>query len=140
MKEIHFYNRRLETIDRDKLGELQNQRLRSLMKELATNGFYKERLRSAGITLEDVTCFADLEQLPFTTKSELLQSQHQHPPFGNLLTYPLSSYRHFHRTSGTTGCPLTWLDTKESWEWWANCWGYVYRGAGVTEHDIVFCA
>jgi phenylacetate-CoA ligase len=78
--------------------------------------------------------------LPFTTKGELAQDQAECPPFGRLLTYPLSRYRYFHQTSGTTGRPLKWLDTEESWEWWTRCWGYVYRGAGVTEDDIVFCA
>jgi phenylacetate-CoA ligase len=43
-----------------------------------------------------------------------------------------------HQTSGTTGAPLRWLDTQASWEWWARCWGFVLRGAGVQPHDRVY--
>jgi phenylacetate-CoA ligase len=140
MTDTHFYNRSLETLDRDRLRELQNERLRSLIKELDTNRFYQDKLRSAGIDSKQIRNAEDLRALPFTTKSELVGQQLDHPPFGQLLTYPRSSYRYFHQTSGTTGRPLKWLDTKESWEWFTRCWGYVYRGAGVTEKDVVFCA
>jgi len=32
------------------------------------------------------------------------------------------------------------LDTAESWSWWAECWGAVYRGAGVTAADRILFA
>jgi phenylacetate-CoA ligase len=32
------------------------------------------------------------------------------------------------------------VDTEESWNWWARCWGTVYRAAGVTSLDRVFFA
>ena len=140
MPETHFYNRSLETLERQRLREHQNERLRSLIKELTTNRFYQDKFRSAGVDPEQVRAYEDLRALPFTTKSELVRQQLDHPPFGQLLTYSLSSYRYFHQTSGTTGSPLKWLDTEESWQWFTRSWGYVYRGAGVTENDVVFCA
>lgn len=45
-----------------------------------------------------------------------------------------------HQTSGTTGKPLLWLDTPESWNWWLDCWGQVYRGAGIKPGDRVYVA
>ncbi|MGH9935429.1 MAG: phenylacetate--CoA ligase family protein, partial [Blastocatellia bacterium] len=33
-----------------------------------------------------------------------------------------------------------WLDTAEDWETFLRCWAEVYRGAGVTDEDLVFCA
>ena len=140
MGEIDFYAREFETLDRQRLHELQNGRLRSLIKEIATNQFYQDKFRAAGIDPGQVRSGEDLRALPFTTKSELARQQLDHPPFGQLLTYPPSSYCYFHQTSGTTGSPLKWLDTKESWEWFTRSWGYVYRAAGVTENDVVFCA
>jgi phenylacetate-CoA ligase len=140
MGETDFYDRKLETLDRDRLREHQNERLRTLIKKVSTNRFYQDKLRSAGIDPEQVRSYEDLRALPFTTKAELVREQHDNPPFGRLLTYPRPSYRYFHQTSGTTGRPLKWLDTEESWEWFTRSWGYVYRGAGVTEKDIVFCA
>ena len=137
---MHFYNRELETLDRDQLRVMQEERLRSLILEVATNRFYQQKAAAAGIELQRIKRPEDLRRLPFTTKPELVEEQAAHPPFGRLITHPLSRYRYFHQTSGTTGRPLKWLDTEESWEWWARCWGYVYRGAGVTEEDIIFCA
>ena len=33
---------------------------------------------------------------------------------------------------------IRWLDTQESWDWWARCWGFVLRGAGLGPGDRVF--
>src|SRR5262249_57635159 len=81
---------------------------------------------------------ADLSGLPFTTKSELAAEQFEHPPYGRLLTYPLSRYRYLHQTSGTTGRPLRWLDTAEDWETFFGFWVEVYLGGPVTEDDLAF--
>lgn len=136
----HFYDQRVETLSRTGLRELQDQRLRALIAELGTNQFYCEKARNAELDLTNIRNAEELRSLPFTTKQELVDAQLEHPPFGRLLTYPLSQYRYFHQTSGTTGRPLKWLDTEESWQWWLRSWGYVYRAAGVTSDDIVFCA
>ncbi|HEX6987646.1 MAG TPA: AMP-binding protein, partial [Planctomycetaceae bacterium] len=40
--------------------------------------------------------------------------------------------------SGTTGRPLRWLDTPESWSWFANCWGQIFRLAGLRPEDRIF--
>src|SRR5690349_6456863 len=140
MSEIRFYNRKVETLDRERLRERQSERLRLLMTELATNAFYQAKSRNAGINLLDIQRIEDLDALPFTTKTELVEEQTTHPPYGRQLTYPLSSYRYFHQRSGTTGRPLRWLDTQESWDWWTRCWGAVYGAAGVGANDCVFCA
>src|SRR4051794_9217330 len=140
MNGSQFYNRELETCGRDGLRQWQSERLRLLMAELATNEFYQAKARAAGVELARIEHAEDLDALPFTTKAELVEEQTARPPFGRLLTYPLARYRYLHQTSGTTGRALRWLDTAESWEWWTRCWGMVYRGAGITAGDVVFCA
>lgn len=137
---MQFYDHQVETLDRYKLRELQDKKLRALIGELAGNAFYQQQTRSAGLDLHQIQSAEDLRSLPFTTKSQLVEDQSAHPPFGRVLTYPIERYRYFHQTSGTTGRPLKCLDTAESWDWWGRCWGYVYRGAGVGEGDVVFCA
>ncbi len=135
-----FYDRSLETLDRTRLREHQDEKLRRLMAELPTNAFYRRKLAAAGVDPRAVRGCADLGELPFTLKGELLQSQEEHPPYGELLTYPLAEYRYLHQTSGTSGKPLLWLDDEDGWQTWLKCWGHVYRGAGVTAGDVVFCA
>lgn len=140
MEPVHFYNRQLETLDRERLRDLRDRKLRALLAQLTTNEFYQAKFKTAGIDSAGVRRFDDVSDLPFTTKNDLVEDQREHPPFGRLLTYPLPQYRYFHQTSGTTGSPLKCLDTQESWRWWLECWGYVYCAAGVTAEDIVFCA
>jgi phenylacetate-CoA ligase len=135
-----FFDRDLETLDRERLGRLRDRRVRALVAEISANEFFRAKLAGAGLTPEDVRGAADLAAVPFTTKAELVEEQLARPPFGRLLTHPLSRYRYRHQTSGTTAAPLVWLDTEEDWAWWMRCWGFVYRGAGVTDEDVVFCA
>ncbi len=140
--EISYFDRTIETASRESLIMHQMSRLRSLLKELlASNPFYRTRLRDAGLTdARLLNSPDDLKSLPFTTKSQLVEDQESHPPFGTNLTFPLDRYIHLHQTSGTTGKPLRWLDTNESWDWWARCWAAVYRAAGVTAADRIFFA
>ena len=108
---------------------------------LETNAFYGQKLTEAGVTHpNDIQTLEDYQRLPFTTKEELSTDQVSHPPYGTNLTFPLEQYTCLHRTSGTTGSPLRWLDTAESWDWWGKCWGEIYRGAGVTSADRLMIA
>jgi phenylacetate-CoA ligase len=138
--EDSFYDRPLETLDPARRRERQDEKLRRLMAELPKNAFYRRKLAADGADPRAVRSCADLGALPFTRKSELLASQEARPPYGDLLTYPLSEYRYLHQTSGTSGKPLLWLDDEDGWQTWLRCWGHVLRGAGVTAEDVVFCA
>lgn len=93
----------LPSSPRAQLRAWQAERLRALLQELVTNQFYQEKFRAASLTMATVQTVAELQTLPFTTKSELAAEQETSPPYGRLLTYPLSRYRYLHQTSGTTG-------------------------------------
>src|SRR5436309_1586782 len=112
-------------LSRAALEDLQTERLRSLLAEiLSHNAFYARKL--AGI--RSVT---DLRCLPFTTKAELLADQQAHPPYGTVLTYSLDRYCRLNQTSGTSGQPLRWLDTPESWQWMLDNWQQIFKTVGV---------
>ncbi|MBN2320962.1 MAG: phenylacetate--CoA ligase family protein [Acidobacteria bacterium] len=140
--EISYYDKDIETAGRENLSAHQMTRMRLLLKDLlASNPFYGQRLRDAGLTeARLLRSPEDLNSLPYTTKSQLVEDQQAHPPFGTNVTFPLERYIHLHQTSGTTGKPLRWLDTRESWDWWARCWAAVYYAAGVTAADRIFFA
>lgn len=137
---MDFDYRELQSATRADLLMWQDERLRALLAELTVNQCYQQKFRSAGMDMQKVRGAADLNALPFTTKAELAAEQLDHPPYGRLLTYPISHYRYLHQTSGTTGSPLRWLDTAEDWQTFMRCWAQVYLGAGVTAEDLVFCA
>ncbi len=135
-----FLDRELETRPPEALRGLQWARFASLARVLwPDNGFVARKWRAAGIGApQDLRGWDDFARLPLTDKAELAEDQAAHPPFGQNLTFPLDRYVRVHQTSGTTGTPLRWLDTQASWDWWARCWGFVLRGAGVGPADRVF--
>ena len=135
-----MFDRTLETLGSDRLREHQWRRFRAMTGELiARNPFVARKWRAVGVeSADDLHSWDDFRRLPLTGKSELVADQAAHPPFGTNLTYALERYVRVHQTSGTSGMPLRWLDTQESWEWWARCWGFVLRGAGVGPADRVF--
>ncbi len=111
---------------------LQASKLSALLQAIPPAGhFYSGRV--------SVSAFEDL---PFTTKEELLADRVAHPPFGTALTGPLEDYTRFCQTSGTsTGQPMAWIDTPASWESMLNCWRRVYEGAQLQRgKDRVFFA
>ena len=128
-------------ISRSELGDRQWAQLRDLLRALIpANRFYSAKLAGCG-GLEGIASLADYTRLvPFTTKQELADNQMAHPPFGTNLTFPLERYTRFHQTSGTTGQPLRWLDTQESWEAMLEGWIDVFRAAAVQPGDRVLFA
>jgi phenylacetate-CoA ligase len=127
--------------NREAIATEQLEQLRSLVTELfPANKFYSNKLNSVGITF-DIASLEDFsKRFPFTTKAELVQDQLAHPPFGTNLTYPLERYTRFHQTSGTTGTPLRWLDTPESWDVMVESWAKILRAAGARAGDRVYFA
>ena len=133
--------------DRETLSALQGRRLGQLLTDIyGRSAFYTRKLEEAGIRLGGsgkpigaLRVPADLATLPLTTRGELIADQEAHPPWGTILTEPIDHYTRYNQTSSTTGRPLRWLDTNESWQWMLECWKAVYRGARVGPLDrIVF--
>lgn len=123
------------------LRESQLAALQALLARIVpANPFFTAKLQQAATASDHATLEGFRSGFPFTTKDELVRNQAQHPPYGRNLTFPLEAYCRFHQTSGTTGKPLRWLDTPESWSALTDCWLEVYQAAGVTRRDTVFLA
>jgi phenylacetate-CoA ligase len=116
-------------------------RLRALLAALVpANRFYSAKFRAAGMDMNLASLAQFSKHAPFTLKQEVIDDQRDHPPYGSNLTYPLVEYTRFSQTSGTTGRPMRWLDTPQSWDWMLNNWAQVFRAAGVTAADHIFFA
>src|SRR4029453_259929 len=128
-----------ESLDREALEALQGERLAELIARLqGRNAFYTRKLEAAGVRAGSLDFPRDLRKLPFTTKAGLGADQAANPPWGTALTEPLDRYTRYCQTSSTTGRPLKWIDTNESWQWLLECWKTVYRGARVGPGDRIF--
>jgi phenylacetate-CoA ligase len=128
-----------ERLDRDALMAAQGRRLGELVTTIyRRNTFYTRKFDDAGLSVERLQFPRDLERLPLTTKAELNADQAANPPWGTALTEPLERYTRYCQTSSTTGRPLRWIDTNESWQFLLDCWKAVYRAARVGNGDRVF--
>ncbi len=131
-------------IDRVRLRSNQWRKLRSIVLNLNTlDCFYGKRLREREVKVSRMNRVEDfIAQVPYTTKAELLADRLAHPPFGTTLTKPIHHYTRFCQTSGTSsGQPMAWIDTPDSWESMLKCWQRVFDAAGLVKGtDRVFFA
>lgn len=124
--------------DRQAIAANQLEQLRLLLKNISGNPFYRNKLGRKGRDISSLEEFS--EKIPFTRKQEIVKDQLAHPPYGSNLTFPIEHYNRFHQTSGTTGTPIRWLDTPESWQWMVESWKTIFRAAKVGRGDKVYFA
>ncbi|MDA1165832.1 MAG: AMP-binding protein, partial [Planctomycetota bacterium] len=129
-----------EDLPRERLESRQLERLQSLLRAVSErNSFWQRRFSAAGLSAVDlasVASLADLQSLPLTSKLDLVADQQAAPPYGTNLTFDRGSYSRLHQTSGTTtGSPMRWLDTPDSWRWFLDSWAQIFRMAGLTPDD-----
>ena len=105
---------------------------------LPANRFYAKKLKAAGVGAAIGSLEEFSTRVPFTTKHELGGDQQALPPYGTNLTFPLERYTRLHQTSGTTGTPIRWLDTPESWENMIAVWEEVFAAAKIRRGDRLF--
>jgi phenylacetate-CoA ligase len=129
--------RRLESLPRAELEQHQLRRLNALLDQiLPTNQFYAQKLARMKRPVESLAEFA---QWPFTFKEELIGPVSS-GDVANNHTWPWNRYSRFHQTSGTSGRPMTMLDTPDDWRWVLECWQYVLDAAGIVAGDRALMA
>jgi phenylacetate-CoA ligase len=126
---------------RQVIVQRQFDRLRDLLRAIGVdNKFYSAKYEAAGAPSKVSRLHDFYERFPFTTKEELVLDQATTPPYGTNLTFPLERYTRCHQTSGTSGVPLRWFDTPESWDGMVEQWATVMRVSGVAPADNLFFA
>src|SRR5262245_21513131 len=104
------------------------------------NRFYQGKFSDAGIAAPPESLSEFSRRFPFTSKSELARDHQQNPPYGSNLTYPVAHFTRCHQTSGTTGSPLRWLDTPDSWDHMTRDWAEIFRAAEIGSGDRILFA
>jgi len=134
-----YWNPVIETLPRERLLEIELKRFREVLRwAKETSPFYRKKLH--GIEPEDIRTLEDVSKVPITEKEELREAQEgKEPyPYGDLLAVPPERLSIFHQTSGTTGKPVYFPDTYESWQWVVEVWCYILYAAGFRSTDRVF--
>jgi phenylacetate-CoA ligase len=99
----------------------------------------EERLaaQTTRVVGEPLRMLAELAELPFVTKVELLAAQAEDPPLGPLARVSQEEVVRMHVTSGTTGTPLLIGFTRGDLERSSLAGARAFRSAGVTPHDTI---
>jgi len=130
--EIPFRDKAIETIDRERLMELQLKQLKQAVDYALNTPFYKRRLAKTGITSgQDIKSLADLKKIPFTTKDDLRECY----PKG-LLGVNQDEVIRIHTSSGTTGIPTVIYHTRQDLDNWTELVARSIMATGCTRHDI----
>lgn len=130
---MQFWDKELETLPRQKLEELQFERLKKTIKKVYQKvPHYKKKFQDAGVNPSELKSLEDIKKFPFTTKEDLFVDY----PYGLLTVAPEKVVR-LHTSSGTTGKPkaifFSKRDINNSAELIARC--LVMTGA--TRGDIL---
>ncbi len=127
-----YYQPQIETMPRDQLRALQDERLVKQVKHVWDNvPYYRAKMEAKGVTPDDIKGVADLHKLPFVTKADLRDAY----PYG-LMGKPLSECVRIHSTSGTTGKRVVAFYTQHDIDLWEDCCARALTAAGATNEDV----
>ncbi|MCX5687973.1 MAG: AMP-binding protein, partial [Candidatus Omnitrophica bacterium] len=130
--ETTYWNKKIETINRDALKKLQLEKLRKTIDSALKTRFYKSRLKKAGInSSKDIKSLADLENIPFTTKDDLRECYTD-----GLLSVKLDDVVRLHTSSGTTGIPTVIYHTRHDLDKWTELVARSIIATGASRKDI----
>ncbi len=136
----NFYDER-ETWARDRMRNWQLERIQAQLAHAYQNSpFYRRKFDEAGVGPQSVKTLDDLRNLPFTTKDELKQDQHDHPLYGSVTALQPQEAMRLHFTSGTTGRPVHVLDTTNDFLGFYRSYARGLYGMGIRSDDVVMCA
>ncbi|HPA72191.1 MAG TPA: phenylacetate--CoA ligase, partial [Spirochaetota bacterium] len=128
-----IYNGEYETMSRDDIEQLQIERLQGTLNRVYRNvSFYKQAFEERGVSVEKIKSLADLRELPFTTKEDLIRSY----PYG-MFAVPLRDIVRIHSSSGTTGKPIVVGYTQNDIRHWSELVARLLTAGGVTNQDFV---
>ena len=105
---------------------------------LPQNAFYLRKLRIGAGNVSKSWIKDNFDSFEFTSKLELQNSQSSYPPYGDFHYLDNAQYNRFHQTSGSSGSPLLFLDSKDGWEWLLNNWLKIFALAGIEKDDRLF--
>ncbi len=96
-----FFNKGLETMAFPEREEYLNGRLREIVQYAYKNApAFKEKLDSANLGPHAIKTVKDLEGIPVTNKSQLMELQRKGPPFGGLAGVPIEELRRIYVSPG----------------------------------------
>ena len=131
--EERYYQKDIETADRETMRALQTERLIKTVKRVYENvPLYRQKMDEMGVTPDDIKNIDDLSKLPFSYKQDLRDTY----PYG-MFAVPMKDVVRLHASSGTTGKQIVVGYTQNDMDLWADCCARALTAAGCTDEDMV---
>ena len=127
-----YWEEEIETMSREKLQELQLQRLKKTIKIAANSPYYKKVFQEHNITADDIQNLDDIRKIPFTTKSDMRACY----PFGMVSGNMQEDGVRIHSSSGTTGTPTVIVHSQHDLDSWANLVARCLYTVGIRKTDV----
>jgi len=128
-----YWNEKLETLPREKLSELQLERLQvTLNRAYSKVDFYRQQFDLLGLLPEDIRSLEDLSRLPCTTSADLAE----YYPYG-LFSVPLKSIVRLKFTAAPQGQPIVIGYTQRDVQNWLEIMARHMTGVGVGAQDVI---
>lgn len=132
-----FWNPEIETMGRDRLRSLQLERLQNLVTRSSASGFYRRLWREHGFDPKALVTYDDLQQIPFTHKQDLQQSQVEEPPLGEISSGSSETWRELYPVSTAGGAIMYTAYSAADIERNREIGARMLWGAGVRPGDLV---
>ncbi len=129
----NYYQPEIETAPREKILEIQNEKIVKQVRHVWDNvPYYRHLMEEKGVTPDDIQSVDDIKKLPFLSKADLRDTY----PYGMLGT-DLKDCVRIHSTSGTTGKRVVAFYTQHDIDLWYECCARAIVAAGGTKDDVV---
>ena len=127
-----YFQPEIETMPREQLKALQDERLVAQVKHVWENvPYYRKKMEEKGLTPDDIKGTEDLHKLPFLSKADLREAY----PYG-LMGAPLKDCVRIQSTSGTTGKRVVAFYTQDDINLWEDCCARAIVAAGGSNEDV----
>ncbi len=126
-----YWEKEIETMDREQLERLQAVRLRETLERVKQSVHYGKLFAEIGLDVGGIRTAADVEKLPLTTKEDLRENW----PYG-FLACSRDELIRMHSSSGTTGRSVVIFHTTGDIGAWANIAARSMYMTGMRRSDV----
>ena len=133
---MQYFQKELETMNREERKALQSERLVKMVKYVYENQKpYRAKMDAIKLKPEDIKSIDDIYKLPYTVKQDLRDAY----PFG-MMASPKKDLVRLHASSATTGKLTVAGYTKKDIEIWGECAARCLVMAGASPESVVHIA
>lgn len=128
----NYFQPEIETASREKILEIQNEKIVKQVRHVYDNvKYYRKLMDAQGVSPDDIRSVDDIKKLPFLSKEDLRIAY----PYG-LLGTDLKNCVRIHSTSGTTGKRVVAFYTQHDIDLWEECCARAIVAAGGSGDDV----